>query len=160
VRFQKRHIGVIIFALLMIERYIRHMWYMRTFIGYKFVFIDFFPEHIILLRYLFSFSLRVVGIYTSIGLFFFRERYRMAVIFLCWFNILTLYWKHPYEAVYGSALSTWKQFPFPGNYFMTLSLTQEQLTWLWIGFFDLVEVTVNALVIFYLTRPKVKKIFH
>lgn len=159
-QIQRKHIGVIIFALLMIERCIRHMWYMRSFLGYRHIFIDYLPEYSIILRYLFSLSLRIAGIFISVGSLFFKARYRMALICFSWFNILTIYWKHPYQAVYKHAFSSWEQFPFPGKFFMTLDLTQEQLTWLWIGFFDFVEVTFNALLIFYLTRPKVKKLFH
>lgn len=161
-RINKSYIGVVILALLVIGRYVYHLWYMDVHYGfekYRLAFAGFMPYYEIVLRYSLSNTMRIVGIALSVGLLMTSEYCRRFMVYLCWFNILTIYWKHPFQSIYHVAPSIADRFPFPGNWIMSLDLSQEQLTWVWIIVFNLVELIMSGAVLIYLTRPNVKALF-
>lgn len=159
---KQKNISVILIAFLLVGRTMRHLWRLcvsGNFTTYQKLFNGFLSETEIMVRYTVSIGLRAAIVAAAIGLLFSHNVSRKALVGISWFAILTILWKHPYDILYRSALNIWEHYPIPGKWFMSLDLTQEQLAWVWLFFFNTVEITVCALTIYILTRPSVKSQF-
>jgi hypothetical protein len=70
---------------------LRHLdWYSAMFSGT--------PDWAVLLRYSASVARRVLLVIAAAGVIFRFELCRKVLIFIAWFNVLTIYWRHPYSA--------------------------------------------------------------
>jgi len=87
--------GVIIFGIILILVSLSQLLWLVNYRYYVYIFHQ-LPEPLIPLRFLFSNSLRIVGLICGLGILRFKERYRKITLALFWFVIVTVYWKHPY----------------------------------------------------------------
>ena len=120
---------------------------------------SYMPEWLIIARYSFSWLQRVVGIIVAIGLFRFKEVFRKLMLLVSWFTILTVYWKHPYTAFKNHTLyldrligPTLKQGALKDLSFSSVTLAAVITA-------CLLDIIFFGVVIYYLTRPKVKAHF-
>lgn len=132
---------------------------LKDYAYYKFLF-QHLPETMIQIQYCLSISLRCVGLVTGIGLICRREFYRRTAIVLASVNLLTLYWKHPYEVFYHIAVFTEKGFPLPYPIIPKGEvLVHPMFPWISLGIFSLIDVIFSVAIIYFLTRPDVKAQF-
>jgi len=112
------------------------------------------------IRYAFSWFQRILGISIAIGLLLQLNWARIAGMVLGWFTIVTIYWKHPYEAFHQHTKFLDTRF---GNLFEAFgfqNITFESLTIPSIIIHCLLDVSFWGIFIFYMTRPSVKIHFH
>ncbi|MFH1415447.1 MAG: hypothetical protein ABIH89_05125 [Elusimicrobiota bacterium] len=107
-------------------------------------------------RYLFSWFQRILGIITAIGIMHFKEIYRKILICICLFTIITVYWKHHYPAF----LEHTKKLDQKYGFFLNTGLSYETITVISIIVHSLLNVVFCVAVIYCLTRPSIKKVFH
>ncbi len=159
-RLLPRSKGVLIFGVLLIVSSIIHIQKLVEASGTYYVqYFGFMPEWLLLARYMFSWFQRAIGILIALGLLAQKEVARKAGILLGIFTVLTLYWKHPYEALkehtkhldalYGKILLTMgiKNITFSSVTFPSL-----------IGLY-LADIIFWAIFIYFFTRPSVKAQF-
>ena len=97
----KRPLGVSIFGILLV---ITSLLQLRTvmvygqFGYYKQLFAP-MSEQVLLVRYIVSMGLRILGLVAGIGVLSRREVFRKIILFNAYFTIFTIYWKHPFFAV-------------------------------------------------------------
>jgi hypothetical protein len=118
---------------------------------------SYMPQWLLVTRYSFSWLQRILALTAAIGILYYRDLYRKLLIALCSFTILTVYWKHPYEAFHAHTKNLDAQFGYllkgaPG-------LTFESLTVVSIIAHCLVNIAFSGTVIYFLTRPRVKNLF-
>ncbi|MCA9401996.1 MAG: hypothetical protein KC713_10230, partial [Candidatus Omnitrophica bacterium] len=70
------------------------------------------PDYILIIRFLFSLLLRIVMLVTFIGVIHYSNTFRKVLIWICVFTLLTLFWKHPYQAFENINFYT-GSIPFP-----------------------------------------------
>lgn len=114
------------------------------------------PPWLTMARYSFSWLQRILAITAAIGLFYHKEICRKLLLALCSFTILTIYWKHPYEAFLKSNRLLDDQF---GYLISGARMTFESLTPYSIVAHSILNVAFCGAVIYFLTRPQVKEVF-
>lgn len=129
------------------------------------------PEGFIRFRYFVSWTARWLGLVFGIGLFFRKEFFRKALIFLSWGTIAVVYWKHPHAGFVRHIQMMNDQMAAKGAPFSPESviqyvqawniswLTESSFAWLCVAVIIVWEVCVALGVIFFLTRPPVKSLF-
>ncbi|MCX5680695.1 MAG: hypothetical protein NT079_00095 [Candidatus Omnitrophica bacterium] len=148
---QKRPIGVVIFATLLIATSVIQFNFIPTYERYI-VINQGFPEPIIRMRFLISYALRIIGLASGIGIFFFLNFFRQVCLGLSCFSILTIYWRHPYKAflVYTEPLYHQAQIT---------AFSLETFTWISVVIRWAVDIFFAAAIIYYFTRPRVIRYF-
>ncbi len=129
------------------------------------------PEGFIRFRYFISWSARWLGLAFGIGLFFRKEFFRKALIFLSWGTIAVVYWKHPHDgfirhirilseqmAAKGVPFSPESVIQYVQGWNMTW-LTESSFAWICVVVIIAWEISLALGVIFFLTRPSVKSLF-
>lgn len=155
--------GVTIFGILII---VTSLLQMRTLLNfsytnYVYTFSTFLPEEIILMRYFASWSLRIVGLVSGIGILFLNNKCRKMALYLFFFTICTIYWKYPYFVFVNQA-------PYLDQ--MLLPRLRLHLGYGFPTFSSVVggsvvcarimDILFAGIFIYYFTRPKVKKQFN
>jgi hypothetical protein len=128
-------------------------WYFDTY--------SYMPKWLMLTRYSFSFFQRIVALITAAGLLRFKEIYRKILIGICIFTMSTVYWKHPYPAFLAHTKGLDIKY---GAYLNSLTrnnvkITFEMLTVPSIIVHCLLNIAFCGVVIYFLTRPGIKKLF-
>jgi hypothetical protein len=90
---------VILFGALLILSSLVHMHKLLVEKGLYERYYSYLPAGLVAVRYSFSWVQRVLGILAGVGLLARKEIARKLAFFIGGFTILTVYWKHPYEAV-------------------------------------------------------------
>lgn len=152
--------GVIVFSVLLIASSLFHMstlifsraWYWHNF--------AYLPSDILIMRYLFSWAQRILGLMAGFGIMQLKNAYRRLALVLAFFTISALYWKHPYRAFLNHAERLdellgflFKQAGHPEISFASLAVPGL------IAHYALDIIFFGSL-IYYFTRPEVKKHFH
>jgi len=137
---------VAIMAVLLISASIHKLIGLSDYEYYQFMFQQVSPQ-LLPFRYIVSLSLRGLGIMIGFGLLFGRELARKMAIILSFLTIILLPWKHPYAVFQNVAERTAGYFeapadPLPGFIFYTT-----------------LDLVFCLLMIFFLTRPKIKEFF-
>ncbi|MEI7751265.1 MAG: hypothetical protein WCJ71_04145 [Candidatus Omnitrophota bacterium] len=91
--------GVVIFGTLLILSSLVHMHKLAMEKELYEHYYSYLPVGLIGVRYAFSWFQRILGILAGVGLLVRKEIARKLAFFIGGFTILTVYWKHPYEAV-------------------------------------------------------------
>lgn len=155
----KRLRGVAVFGTILI---IVSVLQIIIFIGRKDDYMVFFqplPERIILLRYALSLLFRITCLAAGIGILFLKETWRKILLFLGFFTIATIYWKHP--------ISVFKKFiPHSREILQAKGLDRDVqelalsiVPWMQLIFNYAVEIVFWGCLIYYFTRPQVKEQF-
>lgn len=158
----KRSIGVTIFAIILISDSLLQMIELLYFQHYKNTF-QFLSDEIILFRYFVSWTLRITGLISGIGILFLKNTFRKFGLSLFIFTIITIYWKYPSLAFKNDAVYLDQFLKDYGCYPIVIkgygTLTFSSLANGTAIFARVLGVLYAALFIYYFTRPKVKRQF-
>jgi hypothetical protein len=91
--------GVILFGVLLILSSLSHINKLVTEKDLYERYYSYLPAGLLAARYSFSWFQRIIGILAGVGILARKEMARKLAFFIGGFTILTIYWKHPYEAV-------------------------------------------------------------
>jgi len=121
---------------------------------YRFMFQQ-YSDALVVKRYIFSVSLRIVTLVIAMGLFFQKEIFRKAVIALGLFTLGTLMIKHPYHVFYNIAMLT-------EQHYHGEAVTHLMFPWQpWVSM--ILYISLDAVfagtLIYYFTRSKIKSQF-
>jgi len=130
---------------------------------YQFIF-QWMPPQTIFLRYCYSIILRCVIIAIVAGVCLRKEIFRKALIVIVWWGVITLFWKHPYQAIVNANIYSYShanmdnfsqtiRLPWASHqefYPMLLSKTMAEYVQ------DLVKA---ALILSFFSFPSVRKFF-
>ena len=127
---------------------------------YHLFFILNYPEKFIIIRYCFSVALRIFLTVSVIGLFLKKDIFRRALIFFSFFNVFTLYWKHPIfvfekiiNEIFGKliAINAYSSYALMKNY--------DRILYSALAVIYIVDILFSLSLIYFLTRPYVKEHF-
>jgi len=151
---KKRSKGIIIFSILI---FLRSLWDLNiytSFSHYCFLFQP-LPEKIILARYVFSIFLRMALLISGIGILFLKDIFRKTILFISFFTVATIYWKHPVSCFRNIVTSLAAQ----GEFTSDVTLTPNTLIWILLAINYIIDIGLSLSLIYYFTRPKVKELF-
>jgi hypothetical protein len=151
--------GVIFFSVSILLTSLMHMHKLIVERDFAFFAFSYWPHWLFMIRYCFSFGMRILGLTAAVGMLRLKEISRKIMLGISWFTILTIYWKHPYEGFknhtayldehFGYLLA---DYGFPQFTFSQFTKAAMVGTIAWDLFFF-------SLMIYYLTRPAVKARF-
>jgi len=147
----KRPLGVIIFGILLIFGALFQMRGLST-DTYKFLFQP-LPKKIILVRYYISLTMILLGIVSGIGIFFLRSFFRKTVLFIGFYIL--------YNYLVEGPLFVFRKLP---KYIRQIIPTTAEprvsfILWTTIIVNFIIEFCFSICLIYYFTRPKVKRAF-
>ncbi|MCX5700455.1 MAG: hypothetical protein NTZ63_02800 [Candidatus Omnitrophica bacterium] len=151
---KKRSKGIIIFSILICSY---ALWDLNTysdFRHYAFLFQP-LPERIILVRYFFSIFLRIVLVITGIGILFLNEYFRRIILFISFFTVATIYWKHPVICFKNIVMNLVARGAFTSD----VTLTPDTVIWILIVINYIIDISFALCLIYFFTRPQVKEQF-
>ena len=154
---KKARIVVLIIGILYIIGPVIHINTLITQKDWYFSLYSYMPDWLSMTRYSFSWLQRILALTAAIGILYHKEIYRKLLLTLCTFTALTVYWKHPYEAFAANN----RLLDAKLGYLLTpvRGVTFESLTTVSIIFHSILNIALCGAVIYYLTRPSVKKLF-
>jgi len=144
--------GIVIISILWVASSLFQIWVLFNWQGYQHLFGNqYLPASWLLIRYTGSWIQRILGLIAGLGLWERRRWAAKIIIFLSVFNVVTVFWKHPYEAFRNASLGLVPQS-------VIIKLTQAHIPFSSLLWFVVVLVWVmNELffgfIIYYLTRP-------
>ena len=153
---QKRPRGLCIFCVLLIVGSLDKLWGFLNYEYYRFMFQQ-FSEQAILLRYIGSIALRLVGLSIATGVILLKDRFRKALLILCLYTLCSLYWKHPFFVFENIARYTEQLFL---NKMGFGELTYPAYPWISLIFHYMIDIVFSGSALYYFTRPKVKEHFN
>lgn len=152
---KKRPLGVIIFGILLIVS----AWERLPWLNFHF-YIWYFqplPEKIILARYIISVLMGIVELASGIGILFLKNIFRRCALFLAFFSILTIYWKHPHfvfqKIVKEIIDASYTKTPLNESVISSIAWTAVKIA-------SVVTFVFSICLIYYFTRPKIKELFN
>lgn len=146
--------GIIIFSILIC---LLSLWDFKTNISFSryYHLLQPLSEKLILLRYVFSLSLRIVLFISGIGVLFLKDIFRKIILFISFFTIATIYWKHPMICFRNVVDSLSAQ----GAFTPDVPLTPNALIWILFAINYAIDIGFSLCLIYYFTRPRVKEQF-
>ena len=119
---------------------------------------SFLPELFVVIRYAGSWTQRVLGLFAGIGLICRNELSRRVIIALSVFNIITAYWKHPYDVFYQEMLK--QRSTFEGALAQNgVAFDPVSLAWTVTISAVIFEVVTFGFLVWYLQRASIKEEF-
>jgi len=151
--------GVIIFSVLLIVSSLMHISKMVFDRDMYFAYYRYWPLWLVWVRYAFSWLQRILGLTAAVGMLRLKNYGRQIAIVIGCFTILTIYWKHPYEAFYNMTVDLDHKlgFLFAQWGFPQLRFSQFALPGMIVN--CLLDVLFSGALVYYLTRPTVKAHF-
>ena len=113
------------------------------------------PERLILFRYFFSIALRIFLLVAGIGVLFRKEFFRKCFIFAGFFTIITVYWKHPVIVFKRVLILRIEQGIVPASMMPRIDV----LAWKSAVICYLIDIIIVLVLIYLLSRPKIKEQF-
>lgn len=155
----KKPKGVIVFGMLLVVSSILHistLIFSRDWYWYNF---NYLPPAVLITRYLFSWVQRILGVVSGLGILCLKNFYRRLALAIAWFTIFALPWKHPYRAFLNHAqlLDELLGFLFKKAGHSEISFTALAVPALITHY--VLDIVFCASLIYYFTRPEVKKHF-
>jgi hypothetical protein len=157
--------GVVIFGVLLILSSISHMLKLSVERTAFDEYYSYYPAWLMPIRYYFSWLQRILGILAGIGILARKEIARKLAFVIGGFTVLTVYWKHPYEAVklhaahldqqYGYLLTHLRENVFPTTYDVTFS----SIAPLGVAGLILCDFVFWGIFFYFFTRPSVRDQF-
>lgn len=133
----------------------KDLWNFSHFERYQFMF-QHLPQDMILMRYKFSIVLRAAILITAIGILSRKDVFRKLLIWISFFNIITIYWKHPI----GCYRHIFKKMTELGL-MQSSSLCQSNVfPWVMMACCYAIDIFIAAGIIYFFTRPSVKVQFN
>lgn len=151
--------GIIIFGILLIVSSLIHIntlivarnWYWNNF--------SYMPPVLILMRFLFSWLQRILGLTAGIGILYQKNWCRLLAISISWFTMFVLYWKHPYRAFLNHMNYLDQHLGYLFKTFGYPEMSFSSLTVLALIVHYCLDILFCGSLIYYFTRPQVKKHF-
>jgi len=112
-------------------------------------------EELILVRYIFSITLRIFLFIAGVGVLFRRDIFRKSILFICLFTICTVYWKHPFLCFKNSFMFNINQGVVPVDLMPKINL----ITWFCVVTSYIMDIVISVFLIYLFTRPKIKEQF-
>ena len=113
------------------------------------------PEQIIFARFIYSITLRIVLFISGIGILFRRDIFRKIVLFISFFTISTVYWKHPVFYFKKFLMSYFGQ----GAPTVELISKVNFMAWGCVAICCIVDISVALCLVYFFTRSKIKEQF-
>lgn len=113
------------------------------------------PEQLIWVRFIFSIAIRLALLISGIGILFRRNIFRKVVLFISFFTIFTVYWKHPVIYFKKFFISNLSQ----GALSVELLSRVNFMSWICVIICYIVDISVALCLIYFFTRPKIKEQF-
>lgn len=158
----KRLPGVTLFSILLIIYSLWQLLLVLDFPRYKYIF-QFLPETSLLVRFCGSIVLRVLTIILATGILLYKNNFRKALIFLSVYNILTVYWKHPYETFVNwdryYQISPEKINTLIYRILGNMAIDYQTIKMISVAAACISDVLFYGAIIYYFTRPRVKQRF-
>lgn len=117
------------------------------------------PVKIIYLRYILSIIFRMIEFAFGLGIIYRKEASRRAAVFMSWFTIAIVYWKHPVNAFSRHAQNTVDNIYPATSCQLTPSAYAKIIPWISLAAVYAIDIGISALAIYYFTRPRVKEEF-
>jgi hypothetical protein len=118
------------------------------------------PAKMILLRYLLSIAFRIFELVLGVGLLRRKPIFRKLAIFMSWFTIAIVYWKHPFDALVKHTQIVGRHlYPITGSCHLTPLAYTKMIAWISLWCIYAIDIGISALVIYYFTRPRIKEEF-
>ncbi|MGE0268553.1 MAG: hypothetical protein AB7S78_08885 [Candidatus Omnitrophota bacterium] len=159
---QKKLQGVTLFSVLLIVYSLWQLALILDFPRYKYIF-QFLPDTSLLIRFSGSITLRILTIILAAGILSYKNRFRKALIFLSIYNILTVYWKHPYEAFVNwdryYQISPEKINTLIYRILGNMAIDYQTIKIISVAAACISDVLFYGAIIYYFTRPPVKQRF-
>jgi hypothetical protein len=146
--------GIVIFSILILLRSIWDLNIYISFSHYRSLFY-FLPEKVLLIRYVFSVALRIALFVSGAGILFRRDIFRKILLFISFFTIATIYWKHPVACFRNIVMSLIAQGAFPAD----LIPMSDTIIWALVAVNYAIDIGFSLCLIYYFTRPKVREQF-
>ncbi len=145
--------GIIISAILIILYSLHGL----PTVGFDIYYSKFYPlpEKVILARYIYSIALRIALITCSLGILLRKDIFRKVLLLISFFTIATVYWKHPVDCFKRVLLWKIEQGILPAEALSTIDMASRISALLC----SVVDIVFALCLIYYFTRPKVKKQF-
>jgi len=145
---------VIIIGALIVLHNMRGLVSISHYARYHFLFRD-LPENLILTRYCFSIFLKILLLVTGIGIILRRDIFRKMILFISWFNILTIWLKHPVSCFRNIVNYMAGQKMLPAIFMED----PELMIWILTVYNYIIDLGFAIFLIYFFTRPKVKEAF-
>jgi len=123
---------------------------------YKTTLPDNYSDFFVIARLSFSWFQRFLGLAGAVGILFLKDIFRKLMLIISYFTIAVVFWKHPYSAFLSASEFALKEYP---HYFSSANVTAPLIAKVSVILFIALEILFCSVVIFYLTRPKVKAQF-
>ena len=155
-----RPLGVMVFGFLLILSSLVHMHTLIVARGeyYSAVF-GYWPHWLMTLRYFFSWAQRIAGLMAGVGILYLKDIFRKLAILIGCFSVVTIYWKHPYQAFKNHAVYLDQHLGVYLRNFGYPNVTFAQYTLAALIVQYLLDFIFFGSMIYYLTRPAVKARF-
>ena len=154
--------GLIVFGAGLILTSVQQMAVLLDADRYWYLFQD-LPPAAIMGRYVMSWLARALGLAAGIGLLQRRERCRQLTVALACATIATVTWKHPYDGFARHLSDLERRFPEATaqlrNTLGQLGVSWSTLTWIAVWVARAQELFLALLLLWYVTRPRVKACF-
>jgi len=151
----KRSRGITIIGILLIAGSIYKLMGLLDYGYYQWMF-QHYSEGAIRFRYIISFSLRIIGLITGIGLLCLQDNFRKTAIVLAVLNLCVLYWKYPIRVFQNIALEHEQQIlPLSHQNQQVQDLIYPFFPWISMIFYFSIDILFYLGMIFFLTRPTV-----
>jgi len=151
---KKRSRGVTIFAVLLIVGSIHKLIGLSDYNYYVLMF-QHLPSDLIITRYTFSIALRILGFSIAMGILMLNEFSRKVIVILSFCTILTIYWKHPLQVFTNLAVHVGQNTPS----FEGVTLLNPVFPIVAMIFYSIWDIMFSCSMIYFFTRPNVKKQF-
>ena len=158
---EKRPLGVIIFAILLIlstliwsMAYLNYDYYRSTF--------QFLPEASIRIRYFISIINRFLVLVSAVGILFLKDIFRKIGLLLCFLTVCVMPWKHPFFTLKDLAEKATQQVlsTMPPIDTLTRELVLKISLWSSVAVVYIIDIGFAVAFIYYFTRPRVKALFN
>ena len=117
------------------------------------------PEKVIYLRYILSIIFRMIELAVGLGIILRKDTFRKLAVFMSWFIIAIVYWKHPFSALTKHVKIVVDNIYSGAGYQLSAPLNIESISWVSLGFIYAIDIGIASLAIYYFTRPHIKEEF-
>ena len=138
----RKQIGVVIIGILWIAASLNRIIVVSNWPEYQHMFgYHYLPAAWVLIRYIGSLTQKVLGLIAGFGLVARQRWAAQTIIILSALNIVTVFWKHPYEAFRNASLGL---------------APKAEIVWFAVAMVWALNEVLFGLMIYYLTRPQIK----
>jgi len=117
------------------------------------------PENLIFIRYILSTIFRIFELILGIGTLFRKELFRKLVLFMSWFTVIIVYWRHPFNALAKHVQIVVNNIYPVTSYQLNSPAYIKLISWVSLGLLYAIDIGFAVLAMYYFTRPRIKEEF-